>query len=151
MANRTMEAKRMKQKRMRRAWARPLSRSSGMNPNRIVINEYKDRAKGLMLEDDISDSIIQKHAHNLERSAALKRQAELELAFDAQLRFKGPGPCNNFEESWVYYNSQQTVYFVVHKDKRLGIERRSITYSSKEVLVIKWNMDKTTWVDFRSL
>src|ERR1700735_2213535 len=151
MGNRVIEAKRIKIKRMRRAWARPLARSSGMNPNRIVINEYKDRAKGLMLEDDISDSVIQKHAHNLERAAALKRQAELELAFDAQLRFRGPGPCNNFEESWVYYNSQQTVYFIVHKDKRLGIERRSITYSSKDVLVMQWNMYKTTWVELRPL
>lgn len=151
MANRTMAAKRLKMKRQRRAWAVPLSRSSGMNPNRIVINEYKDRARGLMLEDDISDSVIQKHAHSMQHSAALKRQAELELKLDTQLRFRGPGPCNNLEESWVYFNSQQTVYCIVHTDKKLGIARRSIAYSCKEILITKWNMRKTTWVELRSL
>ena len=150
MANRTMEAKRIKMKKMRRAWAIPLQRRSGMNPNRIVINEYKDRARGLMLEDDISDSIIQKHAHSLERAAALKRQADLEIQFDASLRFRGPGPQNNYQESWVYFNSQQTSYILVHQDKKLGIERRSIAYSCKEILITKWNMGRTTWVELRS-
>lgn len=151
MVNRVIEAKRIKIKKMRRAWSVPLQRSGMKSPNRIVINEYKDRARGLMLEDDISDGVIQKHARSLERASALKRQAELELRFDAQLRFKGPGPCNAYEESWVYFNSQQTCFFVVHQDKKLGIERRSIEYSCKEILIMKWNMSKTTWVEIRSL
>lgn len=150
MANRTMEAKRIKMRKERRAWAVPLQRSGMKQPNRIVINEYKDRARGLMLPDDISDGIIQKHAHSMQRRAALQRQAERELQFDAQLRFKGPGPCNDYEESYVYFNSQQSCYFVVHRDKKLFIERRSITYSCKDILVMKWNMGKTTWVELRS-
>lgn len=149
MANRTMAAKRLKMKRQRRAWAIPLSRSSGRNPNRIVINEYKQRARGLELSDDISDSIIQQFAHTHERRQALKRQASFELELGDALRFRGPGPNTDQEESWIYFNPQKTAFFILHRDKKLKIERKSITFSSKEVLLFKWAKSKVTWVEIR--
>lgn len=149
MGNKSIEAKRQKLKKLLRKGAVPLQRGLRV-PNRIVINEYKHRAKGLAFDDDLSDSVIQKHAHSLERQAALKRQADREMAFDTELRFKGPGPCNVYEESWIYFNSKMSCYFIVHTDKKLHIERRSIEYSCKEILITKWNMNKTTWVELRS-
>lgn len=151
MGNRVIAAKRMKMKKMRKAWAIPLSRKGGQTPNRIVINEYKQRARGLMLEDDISESIIQKFCHDNERREALRRQAELELELGDARRYSGPGPNNKFEESWVYYNPEKTVFFILHKDKRLNIERRSIGYSCKEILYAKWNTGRVTWVEIRDL
>lgn len=47
MANRALQAKTIKLKRQRRAWARPLSVKSGIQPNRDVIRQYQDTAKGL--------------------------------------------------------------------------------------------------------
>lgn len=149
MGNRVIAAKRMKMKRQRRAWAIPLSRNGGQTPNRIVINEYKNRARGLMIEDDISESIIQKLCHDTQKKEALKRQASFELELGDALRYRGPGPNNEQEESWVYFNSQKTGFFILHKDKKLGIERKSITFSSKEVLYFKWAKGKVTWVEIR--
>jgi hypothetical protein len=147
MANRVMEQKRIKIRRQRRAWAVSFERSGMKTPNRVVINEYKQRAKGLMLDDDISESIIQKFAHDERRRVALEHQAKMELLIEEGLRFKGPGPDNKYEESWVYFNSQRTSFFVIHRDKSLGIERRSILYSCKEILITKWNMGKVTWAE----
>ncbi len=150
MGNRVLAAKRLKMQRQRRAWAIPLSRSSGQNPNRIVINEYKSRARGLG-SDDVSESIIQKFCHDNQKREALKRQAEFEVLLGDALRYKGPGPSNNQEESWVYFNPSKTAYFILHKDKKLKIERRSISYSCKEVLYAKWGMGRVTWVEIRDL
>lgn len=151
MGNRVMAAKRLKMKRMRRAWATPLSRASGCNPNRIVINEYKQRARGLMLDDDISESIIQKFCHEADRREALARQAKYELELGNAMRFRGPGPCNNYEESWIYFNSSKSAFFILHLDKKIGIQRKSISYSCKEILITKWNMGKVTWVEIEDL
>lgn len=151
MANRSMQAKLIKIKRERRAWARPLSMSGMKTPNRMVLDQYKMSARGLAFDGAITETIAARHIHDAERRLAFQRQAELEVRFDAQLRFKGPGPSNVYEESWVYFNSQQTCFFVVHRDKKLGIERRSITYSCKEILITKWSMGKTTWVELRSI
>lgn len=149
MGNRVIAAKRAKMKRERRAWAIPLSYSGGQSPNRIVIQEYKQRARGLQLTDDISESIIQKLCHDEARKDALKRQAEFELELGDARRYSGPGPNNNLEESWVYYNPTKTVFFILHRDKRLGIERRSVGYSCKEVLYTRWTQGKVTWVEIR--
>lgn len=151
MGNRVIAAKRLKMKRQRRAWAIPLSRKGGQTPNRIVINEYKERARGLMIEDDISEHIVTKFVRSEEKRAALKRQAEFELLLGDALRYKGPGPSNNQEESWVYFNPSKTAYFILHLDKKLRIERRSVAYSCKEILYTKWAMGKVTWVEIRDL
>lgn len=175
MANRVMEQKRMKIKRMRRAWAKPLSRKSGMNPNRIVLNEYKERAKGLAIDErdadmiaaelifredmgfskKLSRSLAQAGAFPREKQTphgrieALRRQGELEAVMPdgCDLRIRGPGPSNCYQESFIYFNAQKTCWLVLHRDLRKRIQRRSITYSSKELLLMLWNMDKTTWVE----
>lgn len=50
MGNRVLQAKTRKLKRQRRAWARPLSIRSGIQPNREIIRQYQNTAKGLGLE-----------------------------------------------------------------------------------------------------
>lgn len=149
MGNRVLAAKKRKMQRQRRAWAIPLSRSGGQTPNRIVINEYKHRARGLTLDDDISESVIQKLCHDHKKREALKRQASFELELGDALRYRGPGPNNEQEESWVYFNPQKTGFFILHKDKKLNIERKSVTFSSKEVLYFKWTKGKVRWVEIR--
>lgn len=151
MGNRVIEAKRLKMKRQRRAWAIPLSRAGGQCPNRIVINEYKQRARGLQLTDDISESVITKYCRDHRRQEALKRQAHYELEFGDVRRYSGPGPCNNHEESWVYYNPSKTAFFILHRDKKLKIERKSITYACKETLYTRWTQRKVTWVEMYNL
>lgn len=187
MVARWMEQKRMKQRRMRRAWAKPLERKSGITPNRIVINEYKERAKGLALDETAADKIaakllgqqqifkgtppgvvearetikemqkfpglnaIQREA--VERKmAALARQGRLEALLDtADLRIRGPGPSNSYQESFMYFNSQKTIWRVLHRDLKEKIESLSIVYPSKEALIIRWEMDKITWIEYRSI
>lgn len=151
MGNRVIAAKRLKMKRQRRAWAISLSRSGGRTPNRIVINEYKQRARGLMLTDDVSESVIQKFCHDNNKREALKRQATFELELGDALRYRGPGPNTDQEESWVYFNPQKTAFFILHRDKKLGIERKSITFSSKEILYFRWTTGKVRWVEIRNV
>lgn len=104
MGNRVMAAKRLKMKKMRRAWvATPLG------------------------------------------------QAKYELELGNAMRFRGPGPCNNYEESWIYFNSSRSAFFILHLDKKIGIQRKSISYSCKEILITKWNMGKVTWVEIEDL
>lgn len=158
MANRTMEQKKIKAKRMRRAWAKPLARRSGMNPNRIVINEYKDRAKGLAFDESVADQIAAKLLKAsgegpFEKKVppgkleALRRQGEIEaeLPDGCDLRLRGPGPSDELQESWTYFNARKDCYVLFHFDFEKGIERRSIPCSSYELLLMRWDMNKVMW------
>jgi hypothetical protein len=131
--------------RQRRAWAKSLSRRGMMQPNRDVIKQYALAARGLQDEefvDRVADTI------KVRNREALKIQGELEgwLPDSCNMRFSGPGPNNPFQECFTYHNSRKDCFVVVHKDLTLGIERRSTTYSSKELLLMCWGMDAIQWV-----
>lgn len=154
MANRVMAQKALKLKRQRRAWNKYGNMKSGIQPSRIVLEEYKQRARGLAFDKSIADKIaLGFKGITPARLEAIKRQAEEEarLPEDVTLCFKGPGPCNVYQESWIWTNSKRTVWLVVHKDFKRRVQRTSIIYSSKEVLVIKWEMGKITWKDAETI
>lgn len=158
MANRAMEQKRQKMKRERRAWAKPYSMWSGKIPNRIVVNAYKERAKGLAFDENVADQIAAKMLRQsgegpFEKKVqpgkleALRRQGELEaeLPDGCDLRLRGPGPSDELQESWTYFNARKDCYVLFHFDFEQGIERRSTACSSYELLLMRWNMNKITW------
>lgn len=159
MSNRVMAAKGLKLKRQRRAWAKTLSRKGYMQPNREVIREYKDRAAGLAVFDDAPQVRFDAVMHRMSREAgqrkleALKKQAQFEMGLprDCEMSFKGPTVPDMYQETLIYFNSTKTKFVLILRDLEQRIERVSTVYSSKELLIMCWGMDKVAWVGKRPL
>ena len=160
MANRTMEVKRIKLKRQRRAWAKNYRQRNFRVPNREVIKEYKHHANGIPVDEAAIDAFIIldqiKHNHpnpgvpkmdGVGRKAALKRQAELEskLPDGCDLRFTGPSVPDMYQETFIYFNARRTKFVLVLRDLEHKIERMSYVFSSKETLVFAWEQDMVRW------
>lgn len=148
MANRNMQQKVLKMKRMRRAWANSLRGRGMMQPNRDVIKQYARAARGLEDKEFVDRLADSKGPFIGAKKEVLKQQGELEawLPEGCNMRFLGPGPKTPWQESFVYHNSRRDCFVVIHWDIQLGIERRSTTYSSKELLLMCWDMDAIQWV-----
>jgi len=160
MANRVMAQKRLKMARQRRAWAKQYRQRSFMVPNREVIKEYKHHAAGLDVDERVIDELVilqQVKDKNPNpgiprmtsdaRKAALKRQAELEVETHCELRVVGPTGRDELQESWIYFTARKDCFVLVHRDLEQRIERRSTTYSSKELLTMCWEGGAIRWVN----
>lgn len=149
MANRTMAQKRIKLMRQKRAWANSLRGRGMMQPNRELIRMYADHARGLEDREFVDSMANALGPAIAARKEALKKQGEFEawLPKDCNLRFAGPGPnIPGHQECMSYTNSRKDCFVVVHRDIKSGIERRSTTYSSKELLTMCWELDTIVWV-----
>lgn len=157
MANRTMQQKRMKMRRERRAWAKPYSRPSGIIPNKGVLKEYKERAAGLGISEYEQDLLVQKHykrdpiasvpaGESKEVKAALRRLKEQlpEMQFFNILD-------NSSYRLRCYFNSDKTCYVLVFKNKEKNIEYRSIEYASRQRVMYVWEKNKVTWISTKRL
>lgn len=151
MGNRVMAAKALKDKRQRRAWAKSLGYKGGFTPNREVIKSYKLHARGL--EDaDFVDSVVNSVAPYLrgqrDKKEKLAAQGAIEawLPDDCILKSTGPGPENQYERWLTYSNSRKDCLVVVHMDLHNGIERRSSTFSSRDYVMLAWELDAIKWV-----
>lgn len=155
MVNRVMQQKRLKMQRQRRAWAKDYQRRGMMQPNRDVIKEYKQRAKGLAVFEYSVDQAIsymmadgRKEIIQKQRAVeATLRQAQLEacLPMDCEQRVRGPGPQHALLESFIYFNSKKTLFVLVHRDLNEGIERVSQPYPNKDLLLMSWEGDSVLW------
>lgn len=152
--------------RQRRAWAKQLSRRGYMQPNRDVINEYKHRAQGLEVNEARIDEAVRlmrikdgetnpkkREFQSEARLDALRHQAELEaiLPDGCDLKFSGPTVPDIYQETFIYFNAKKTKFVLVLRDLEQRIERMSVVFSSKELLVMSWEMDRVYWVEKREL
>lgn len=146
MANRAMQQKRLKMARERRAWARAYQRRTPKPPNREAIQHYAAHARGLE-DNQFVDSPPPKI------SAKQKQQALLELMMpvDCDMSVRGPTAPDIFQESLIYFNPTKTKFVLVIKDLEQRTERISIVFSSKELLIMCWEMDRVCWVGNRSI
>jgi hypothetical protein len=152
MANRTMQQKSRKMRDQRRAWAKPLSRSNHAIPNRGVLGEYKERAKGLALSEvEIDDLIRRYYKHEPFTGTGPGRKAAQDLM--QELYYLVPGmlffdvfPANCYQRCRLYFNATRTCWILVHDDYRKKTVRRSMEYPSKENAVKAWHTDKVVWV-----
>lgn len=155
-----MQQKTLKMKRQRRAWAKQFRQRGYMAPNREVIREYKHHAAGLEVDERTIDELIilqqikEKHPNpgvpqmtSDARKAALKRQAELEKDTGCEMRVLGPSGRDQLQESWIYFTSRRDCFVLVHRDLDIGIERRSTTFSSMELLTMCWERGAIPWVN----
>ncbi len=146
MANRAMQQKRLKMARERRAWAKAYQRRTPKPPNREAIQHYAAHARGLE-DNQFVDSPPPKI------TAKQKQQALLELMMptDCDMSVRGPTTPDIFQESLIYFNPTKTKFVLVIKDLEQRIERISIVFSSKELLIMCWEMDRVNWVGRRSI
>lgn len=146
MANRAMQQKRAKMTRERRAWAKAYQKRAPKPPNREAIRHYASHVKGLK-DDQFVDSPAP------EITVQQKQQALLELMLpdDVDLSFHGPTVPDIYQETLIYFNSRKTKFVLVLRDLEQKIERVSTVYSSKELLMTCWGMDRVAWVGKREI
>lgn len=150
MGNRNMAAKADKYRRQRRAWAKQYGRSNHTIPNKGVLNEYKDRALGLGVNEEEVDELIrtfynreaiygftpgQKEVHDL-MADMRKRVPEL-MSFTLM--------DNGFYKSTCNFNSERSCWTISMTDKRLGVMKTSIEYGSKDLAVGLFHQDRLRW------
>lgn len=156
MANRTMQAKSLKLRRQKRAWAKPLAIASGITPNRGVLGEYKERAKGLGLSEYEQDQLIRLFYKRDPIVGTPAGRAEV-LALLEELKKRVPELMffevldNCYQRCVLFYNSDKTCWIVSHTDKRKHITRRSIEYGTKSRALQVWYMDKVIWVSHQPI
>ncbi len=146
MANRTMQQKRLKMARERRAWAKAYQRRTPKPPNREAIQHYATHARGLE-DNQFVDSPPPKISVKQKQQALL----ELMMPVDCDMSVRGPTNPDIFQESLIYFNPTKTKFVLVIKDLEQRIEHISIVFSSKELLIMCWEMDRVVWVGNRSI
>lgn len=148
MANRVMAQKSLKMVRMRRAYAKTFRPRNYQQPVRELVKTYVEHAQGLVDQTFVDVVGAELEKRKLIDREKVKQQSELEtwLPKGCDMKFRGPGPSTPFQESWTYHNSRKDCFVVIHLDKHNGIERRSTTYSSKELLLMCWDGDAIQWV-----
>ena len=155
MANRVMAQKRMKMKRQRRAWARAYSMSSGITPNRGVLQEYKERACGLGISEFGVDELIRTFygREPVQGVSAGKHEVELLLK---KLKKSVPQMLffmihdDNYQKSICWFNASKTCYVISHTDKKKNVTKTSLEYGSKERALSQYDCGKTVWVSIQS-
>lgn len=151
MANRTMKAKALKERRQRRAWAKPLSIAGGQRPNRGVIQEYKERTCLLGVpEYEIDelirilygrDPIVSVPPGKVEIAETLKRLKNIipQLLFFVHHD-------NSYQRVVVFFNSSKTCWVIAHTNKRRKVTLTSMEYGDKERALAQFERGKTVWV-----
>ena len=153
MANRSMEAKKIKMKNAKRLI--PKSYSSdyipvGLPPNREVMSGYKDRARGLAFDAKYMEWLENsfqrfkcKPPGRVEVEAHIRR---LEVTVPQLLFFKLME--NSAIRARCFFNSEKSIFVIMEEDFKKGEVRTSMTYSSKDNIIYAWRKQKLRWVVF---
>ncbi len=156
MSNRTMQQKTLKLRKQRRAMPKELMRN-GIVPNRGVLGEYKERAKGLGVSEDEVNLLIKTiykrdptpsipAGESKEIKALLK---ELKERIPEQYFFSVLDNC--WHKTICFYNAQKTCFVMAHTDLRKLITRRSIEYNSKDRIMQAYYSGKIIWISCKSI
>lgn len=157
MGARWMEQKRAKMKRERRAWAKGFSRPSGIVPNRGVIVQYKETAKGLGVDEHEVEILMLKlygHGPYLGTPAGkrdvIEKLRELKKIVPEMQFFKVID--NAYWRVRLFYGApkgEPTRFVLVKDDKRTMRTSTSISYHSKDRALDCWFHQTVRWVEGR--
>jgi len=156
MANRSMEAKRNKMKRMKRLAPKRYSSDYipvGQGPNTFVMSEYRARTVSLAFDPA--------YLQHLEDNAPFKNVPPGKLEIREKLTaLQAAGYhdkigyaiiSNMYQKCMLYRNSDHTEFRLCHEDFKKKTIRWSISYPSKARALQVWNMNKVTWIEVRSI
>ncbi len=155
MSNRTMQQKALKLRKQRRAMPKYLMKS-GIIPNRGVLGEYKERAKGLGVSEDEINLLIQTlYKRDVPVMVSKNREKVLELL--RELKQRVPEMLffsvvdTPYYNTLVFFNIQKTCFVMAESDLRKEITRRSIEYGSKDRIMQAYYSDKIVWISCTSI
>lgn len=140
------KAKVIKLKKQRRAWARPFRVKSGIEPNREVVRQYQDTAKGL--GKDIAQvrfpNIAPGRREMMDRINTIGdplRGIHTDIKDPLFVNIQN----NTRQRCRLFWNSQLTVFILqwVHWEK--GWVRLSIQYSNSAKAKSAWETDRVIW------
>lgn len=158
MANRTMQAKTVKLRRQRRAFAKKLAYRGMSVPNREILGEYKMRAKGLEIDENDEDNLIRAiykrdpwTGMTEARREVLRRLVHIREAVPEMLFFWLPGYPNSVVGARIFFNAQKNCFILAEDDYRRGIMKVSLASGNKHILIDLWSRGKLTWQEFKPL
>ncbi len=152
MTNQVMKQKAMKARRQRRAWAKQYSMPSGIVPNKGVLGDYKERAKGLGVDEYQVDLLIRalygrdpqvgdKPGKEMEQVLARLKKLLPELHFFQIID-------NCYQRGICFFDAKKTTFILAHTDKRRKTYKTSIAYSTKELALAMYYADRVIWMSF---
>lgn len=158
MANRSMEAKRQKIKRMKRTFPKSYCSNYipvGNGPNREVMGDYKERARGLAFDAEYLQWLEANTRFKGKTPTRLEVEANIQVKAHLQ-RIEDVAPTkmcftlmnNSILRVRAFFNSERTLWVIMEENFRKGTIRTSMTYSSKDSIVHAWRKDKLRWVSF---
>ena len=150
-----MQAKMLKLRKQRRAWARPLSIAAGIRPNVEVIKGYKEAAKGLALSDQELDQLVFVLFGTQHKGISPPRKAVLDtltrIRDDVPEMFYRTILANQYQRVRAYHNGDETLWAVVHECFEKNFVRRSIFYGSFNICKIRWEQKRLSWTFLRDM
>lgn len=153
MANRTMQAKSLKLKRQRRLFPKHMSASYipvGMPPNRLVMQEYKERTKSLAFDDkymawlELIARFRGKPPGKVEAEAAWARIRD---ASPHLMRVRLSDKNDKTKEVWMYFNSERTQNIIYEENYVGRFIRASIRYQCGERAKARFVAGSVNWVE----
>lgn len=150
-----MQAKALKLRNQKRKMPKELMRS-GIVPNRGVLGEYKERAKGLGISEAEVDNLIRTIYKRdpivgipAGRTEVLELLKELKHQVPEMLFFVVLDNC--WYNVTCFFNAKKTCFVLAYTDQRRLITKRSIEYASKERALQVYHSGKVVWVSCKSL
>lgn len=154
MANRTMQAKKLKMKRMRRTSPKSYTASyisCGAPPNRLVMGEYKERTRSLAFDD--------KYLNWLETVTRFKNKPPGKVEAEAAWR-RIADACPTLMNVTLEINANRCVkmffnqernQFVLYEENYGGhFIRTSIRYQDRGRCIARFKSSQVHWVEFVS-
>jgi hypothetical protein len=145
MPARWLQAKTIKLKKQRRAWARPLSVKSGIQPNRDVIKQYQETAKGLgkLIAEVRFPNVAPGRKEIMDR---LKDDDFLrEIIYDIKDPFFVNIVDNARHRCRLYFNSGMSCFILQYMQWDKGRAKISISYPSSTRALEVWNTENVIW------
>lgn len=150
-----MQQKALKLRNQKRKMPKELMRS-GIIPNRGVLGEYKERAKGLGISEAEVDILI-KTLYNRDpivsvpagKAEVIQRAKELKEKIPELLCFTVLDNC--WYKVKCFFNPRKTCFVIVFTDLRKSISKRSIEYATKERALQVYHSNKVVWVSCKTI
>lgn len=154
MANRAMEAKRNKMKRMRRLFPRRMSADYipvGMPPNRLVMQEYKERTRSLAFDQKYMDWLETVTRFAGKPPGKLEAEKAWERIKDACPTLMNVSLVHNKVRCVKMFWNQDRTQFILLEENYVGrFIRASIRYQDRQRLLDRFKSDTVRWVEFVS-
>jgi hypothetical protein len=158
MANRAMEAKRLKMKRHRRL--APVKYHAhyiptGMPPNQLVMQELKERAKGLAFDDEYAEYLSVRA--DMDRQGQHISEGRREVAAHIKrIQDVAPAMMNvvlmatKLKRVKMFYNEDRTRFILLEENLLTHSCQTSLAYMDRKRCIAAFRSDRVRWVRFSS-